>query len=144
MHKFATKKNREDIISLRWPQACLSCGDDVPSHSDSRYAIVGMFHVVKQTQVLIKLPGFFYFCEKCDNEIALAANNIEGNSQRYRKLIETLQDAPWNEFIELEKTGIVKIPDGKFKQKLQEVNPEAKFKAKDCPMKELNRGVSSL
>jgi len=143
LQKFATKKNREDIISLRWPLACLGCGDDIPSQLDSRYAIVGMFHVVKQTQVLVKLPGFFYHCEKCDREIDVAVRNSERKSERYRKLIKNLQEAPWNEFIELEKTGIVKLPDGPFKQKLQEANPEARFKTKDCPLKELNRGRSN-
>jgi len=143
LHKFATKKNREDIISLRWPQVCLACGNDIPSQLDYRYAIVGMFHVVKQTQVLIKLPGFFYLCEKCDKQINAAAENSESKSEKEKKLIKNLQDAPWNEFIELEKTGVVKLPEGLFKQKLQEANPEAIFKAKDCPMKELSRGVSS-
>lgn len=143
MQKFATKKNREDIISLRWPVACLACGDEMPSQLDSRYAIVGMFHVVKQTQVLVKLPGFFYFCEKCDREVDVAAQKTEKISERYKKLIKNLQEAPWNEFFELEKTGTVKLPDGLFKEKLQEANPEAKFKAKDCPMKELNRGQSN-
>ena len=143
MHRFATKKNREDIISLRWPKACLSCGSDLTSQEDSRYAIVGKFHVVKQIQVLIKLPGFFYICNKCDMEIELAVTNSEGKSERYKKLIKNLQEAPWNEFIELEKSGIVRIPNGVFKKKLQESNPDAKFKAKDCPMKELYRGRSN-
>ena len=81
LYKFAKKKNREDVIALRWPKACISCGTDMPQTADSRHAIVGLFHVDKKTirgdkrhtQVLVKLPGLFYMCEECTTVIATAA-----------------------------------------------------------------------
>lgn len=138
MYKFGDKKNREDVIALRWPKACLSCGIDTPD-ADSRHAIVGLFHVDKKTtrgdkrhtQVLLKLPGFFYMCEKCMSVIDTAARAPSKNT---KKLVETLQESPWMEFIELEKSGHVIAPDGLFKEKLQSANPTARFKTKENPM----------
>ncbi len=147
MYKFADKKNREDVIALRWPKACLSCGTDMPQTVDPRHAIVGMFHVDKKTtrsdkrhtQVLVKLPGFFYMCEECALVIDTAVDNPPKNLE---KLAETLQESPWMEFIELEKSGHVKLPDGPFKEKLQDANPNALFKTKESPMTRLKRGLS--
>lgn len=148
LYKFADKKNREDVIALRWPKACLSCGIDMPETVDARHAILGMFHVDKKTirgdrrhtQVLVKLPGFFYMCEDCtmviDTVIKETPNNLE-------KLVETLQESPWMEFIEVEKSGHVKLPDGLFKEKLQKLNPDAWFKKKDNPLTLLKRGLRS-
>lgn len=146
MYKFGTKKNREDVIALRWPKACLSCGIDTPDTLDPRHAIVGLFHVDKKTsrrdkrhtQVLLKLPGFFYICEECTSAIDTAARAPLKNT---RKLIETLQESPWMEFIELEKSGYVLLPDGLFKEKLQSANPTARFKAKASPMTVLKREI---
>ena len=147
MYKFGDKKNREDVIVLRWPKACLSCGTDIPQTVDSRHAIVGMFHVDKKTsrgdkrhtQVLVKLPGFFYMCEKCAMVIDIAVKEPPKNLE---KLVETLQESPWMEFIELEKSGYVKLPDGLFKEKLQNANPGAWFKTKNSPMTVLKRSIS--
>ncbi len=149
MYKFADKKNREDVIALRWPKACMSCGVDVPQTSDSRHGIIGLFHVDKKTtrgdkrhtQVLLKLPGFFYMCEECSAVIDAAVDHPPKNLE---KLVETLQESPWMEFIEVEKTGHVKLPDGLFKKKLQDENPEAMLKAKDNPMTKLKRTLGGL
>ncbi len=146
MYKFTDKKNREDVIALRWPKACLSCGTDMPKTADPRHAIVGMFHVDKKTsrgdkrhtQVLVKLPGFFYMCKDCTVVIDSAVDNPPKNLE---KLVETLQENPWMEFIELEKSGHVKLPDGLFKEKLQEANPDAWFKTKENPMTILKHGI---
>ena len=146
MYKFSDKKNREDVIALRWPKACLSCGTDVAEAVDPRYAIIGLFHVDKKTtrgdrrhtQVLVKLPGFFYMCEGCSTVIDTAAKNPP---RKLEKLVETLQESPWIEFIEVEKTGHVRLPDGLFKQKLQQANPDARFKTKRSPMTKLERGL---
>ena len=142
MYKFSDKKNREDVIALRWPKACLSCGIDMPSSSDPQHAIVGLFHVDKRTtrddkrhtQVLLKLPGFFYMCDDCTMVIDSAVNDPPKN---HEKLVETLRESPWMEFIELEKSGIVKLPDGLFKEKLQSANPDAWLKTKKSPMVKL-------
>ena len=147
MYKFADKKNREDVIALRWPKACLSCGTDMPKTADPRPAIIGLFHVDKKTsrgdkrhtQVLVKLPGFFYMCEECTLVIDSALDNPPKNLE---KLAETLQESPWMEFIEVEKSGHVKLPDGLFKEKLQEENPDALLKTKENPMNRLKRGLS--
>lgn len=144
MYKFTDKKNREDVIALRWPKACLSCGIDMPEHTSPRHAIVGMFHVDKKTsrgdrrhtQVLVKLPGFFYMCEDCTKVIDSAVENPPKN---YEKFVKTLQESPWMEFIEAEKSGHVRLPEGLFKEKLQEANPDAWLKSKTCPMTELKR-----
>ncbi len=136
MYKFATKKNREDVIALRWPKACLSCGVEVPSQINHRYAIVGLFHDIKQTKVLVKLPGFFYMCNEC---IMIIDNALEMNLSSLEKLATDLKEHPWTEFIELGKDGHVKIPQGMFRQRLQEENPDAQFKDKRCPMEELRR-----
>ncbi len=146
MYRFADKKNREDVIALRWPKACLSCGVDMPMNADPRHAIVGLFHVDKKasradkrhTQVLVKLPGFFYICDECTLVIDSAVDNPPKNPE---KLAETLQESPWMEFIELEKSGHVKLPDGLFKEKLQDANPDAWFKTKENPMNKLKHGV---
>ena len=147
MYKFGDKKNREDVIALRWPKACLSCGIDMPSESDPQSAIVGLFHVDKKTtrgdkrhtQVLLKLPGFFYMCKACSTTINEAALNPPKN---HEKLVETLQESPWMEFIELEKSGHVILPEGLFKEKLQAANTEAWFKTKKNPMIKLKQLVS--
>lgn len=148
MYKFSNKKNREDVIALRWPKACLSCGIDVPPEIEAQHGIIGLFYVDKKTtrkdkrhtQVLVKLPGFFYMCGECstliDNVAAVPPKKLE-------KLIRALQESPWMEFIEVEKSGHVKLPEGAFKEKLQKVNPEAKFKSKQSPMDVLKRGFSS-
>lgn len=140
-------KNREDVIALRWPRACLSCGVDVPANAYPRNAIVGLFHVDKkqsrgdrrETQVLLKLPGFFYICHSCSDEITSA---LEMPPKGLEKLVENLDGSPWVEFIELEKSGHVKIPDGSFKEKLQCENPDAWLKPKDCPMSILREGIA--
>jgi hypothetical protein len=146
LYKFSKKKNREDVVALRWPKACLSCGDDVPETVHPRHAIIGKFHVDKKTtrgdkrhtQVLVKLPGFFYMCEKCTLDIDTAFKDPPKNLE---KLIETLHECPWMEFFEVEKSGQVKLPDGLFKEKLQIVNPDAWFKKKKDPMITLKRGL---
>lgn len=142
MYKFSDKRNREDVIALRWPKACLSCGADMPEDSHPQHGIVGKFHVdrtpspgdKRHTQVLLKLPGFFYMCERCKLVIDSASENPP---RRIETLIENLEENPWMEFIELEVSGHVKIPDGLFKEKLQAENPDASFKAKRSPMDEL-------
>ncbi len=147
MYKFADKKNREDVIALRWPKACLSCGTDMPKTADPRHAIVGKFHVDKKTsrgdrrhtQVLVKLPGFFYMCEECSQVIDSAVDNPPKNLE---KLAETLRESPWMEFIEVEKSGHVKLPDGLFKEKLQDANPDAWLKTKENPMNKLKHEMS--
>jgi len=148
LYKFGNKKNREDVIALRWPKACLSCGSDTPD-ADSRHAIVGLFHVDKKTsrsdkrhtQVLLKLPGFFYMCDECTSVIDSAINARPKNLD---KLVQTLHESPWMEFIELEKSGYVILPDSLFKEKLQSANPTARFKTKENPMSVLNRELAKV
>ncbi len=146
MYRFDDKKNREDVIALRWPKACLSCGTDVPTSVDAQHGIIGLFYVDKKTtrsdkrhtQVLVKLPGFFYMCDECTNLI----NNIDESLQeKHRKLLKTLKESPWMEFIEVEKDGNIRLPDGIFKDKLQRENPEAKFKSKKNPLAALNQNI---
>ena len=48
------------------------------------------------------------------------------------------------EFIELEKSGYVILPDGLFKEKLQSANPTARFKAKENPMVVLKREIAKV
>ena len=128
MYKVSDKKNREDVIALRWPKACLSCGvDKKTTRQDKRH-----------TQVLLKLPGFFYMCDECESVIDAA---VKAPPKNQEKLVETLQESPWMEFIEVEKSGHVKLPDGLFKEKLQEANPDAIFKTKDSPMSKLTRAM---
>ncbi|MGY5874989.1 MAG: hypothetical protein RTU30_04520 [Candidatus Thorarchaeota archaeon] len=136
LYKFATKKNREDVIALRWPKACLSCGTDVSLHVPRRYAIVGLFHDYKKTQVLVKLPGFFYICDDCTTVIDSA---IDMNHDSLEKVATNLKEHPWTEFIELGRDGHVKIPEGQFKEKLQNANPDAWIKPKQCPLDELRQ-----
>ena len=146
MYKFADKKNREDVIALRWPKACLSCGVDMPETADSRHGVIGLFHVDKKTtrgdkrhtQVLVKLPGFFYMCDECSAVIVAAVNQPPKNLE---KLSETLHESPWMEFIEVEKNGHVKLPDGLFKKKLQDANPDVRLKTKDSPLSRLKRAM---
>ena len=149
MYKFTDKKNREDVIAFRWPKACLSCGIDMPQNSDSRHGIIGLFHVDKKTtrgdrrhtQVLVKLPGFFYMCDDCTTVIDAAVKNPPKNLEKF---VETLQESPWMEFIEVEKSGHIKLPDGLFKEKLQGENPEAWLKIKDSPMAKLKQVMGGL
>ena len=147
LYKFGDKKNREDVIALRWPKACLSCGIDTPESVDPIHAIVGLFHVDKKTsrgdkrhtQVLLKLPGYFYMCGECTIVIDTAVKNPPKN---HEKMVETLHESPWMEFIALEKSGQVKLPDGLFKEKLQSANPDAWFKTKKNPMVKLKQLMS--
>lgn len=144
LYKFADKKNREDVIALRWPKACMSCGVDVPQTSDSRHGIIGLFHVDKKTtrkdkrhtQVLLKLPGFFYMCDECTSLIDATVKRLP---KKLEKLVVTLQESPWMEFIEVEKSGHVRLPDGLFMEKLQDANPDACLKIKESPMTRLKR-----
>ena len=148
MYKFSEKKNREDVIALRWPRACLSCGDDIPESVHPRHGIIGKFYVDKKTtrgdrrhtQVLVKLPGLFYMCEKCESEIKSAGKNPP---EKLEKFIETLHEGPWMEFIEVEKSGQVRLPDGRFKERLETANPDGLFKKKDNPMIKLRSGLKS-
>ncbi len=148
MYKFSDKKNREDVVALRWPKACLSCGADVSETAHPHHAILGKFHVDKKTtrgdrrhtQVLVKLPGFFYMCEECSLDIESA---VKDSPKNLEKLVETLHECPWVEFIEVERSGHVKLPDGLFKEKLQNLNPDACFKKKENPMTILKRGLRS-
>ncbi len=149
MYKFADKKNREDIIALRWPKACLSCGIDVPGTTDSRHGIIGLFHVDKKTtrddrrhtQVLVKLPGFFYMCDDCSTVIAAA---IKHPPKSLEKLVTSLSESPWMEFIAVEKSGHVILPEGLFKEKLQSTNPDALLKTKHNPMTKLKRALGGF
>jgi hypothetical protein len=144
LYKFSDKKNREDVIALRWPKACLSCGAEMPEDMKPRHAIVGTFYVDKKThrgdrrhtQVLIKLPGFFYMCVLCEEVINSAVKAPPKNTEKF---VEILHESPWMAFIEVEKTGVVKLPEGRFKERLQEANPDARLKSKACPMIELKR-----
>jgi hypothetical protein len=139
LYKFSDKKNREDVIALRWPKACLSCGVDMPETADSNHAVIGLFHVDKKTtrkdkrhtQVLVKLPGFFYMCGECTTLIEKAA---EFPPKKFEKLVKTLQESPWMAFFEVEKSGHVRLPEGRFMEKLQEANPDAWLKVKDNPL----------
>ena len=144
MYKVARKKNREDVVALRWPKACLSCGIEIPSHIHPRYAIVGMFHTVKQTQVLVKMPGFFYMCNQCSTTVESALSEEYEKPPAIEKLALRLQESPWNEFIKLEKEGAVRIPLGLFREKLQNANPEAVIRNRSCPMNELKQEISKL
>jgi hypothetical protein len=149
LYKFSDKKNREDVIALRWPKACLSCGVDVPESDHPRHGIIGLFHVDKKTtrgdkrhtQVLVKLPGLFYMCEECKETIDSVVNAPPKNTL---ELVETLHESPWMAFIEVEKSGHVKLPDGQFKQKLQSMNPDAWLKTKADPMIKLKRAMGGL
>ena len=142
MYKFSNKRNREDVVALRWPKACLSCGTDMPEDSHPQHGIVGKFHVDRKpspgdkrhTQVLLKLPGFFYMCVDC---ILIIDSAAENSPRKFETLIENLQENPWMAFIELEITGHVKLPDGLFKEKLQTANPDAWLKMKRSPIDEL-------
>jgi hypothetical protein len=148
LYKFSDKKNREDVIALRWPKACLSCGVDVSENVLPRHGIIGKFHVDKKTsrrdrrhtQVLIKLPGFFYMCEVCASEIETAFKNPPANLEKF---VETLHESPWMEFIEVEKSGHVRLPEGLFKERLESANPDGLFKKKANPMVRLRRGLKS-
>ncbi len=119
----------------------------MPKTADPRHAIVGMFHVDKKTsridkrhtQVLVKLPGFFYMCKECSQVIDSAVDNPPKN---HEKLSETLKESPWMEFIELEKSGSVKLHDGLFNEKLQSANPDAWLKSKKNPMVKLKQLLS--
>lgn len=149
MYKFGEKKNREDVIALRWPKACLSCGTNMLETAHPRHAIIGEFYVDRKTtrndrrhtQVLVKLPGLFYMCEDCTSVINAAVNKPPKNLE---KLVVTLQESPWMEFIEVEKSGHVKLPDGVFKEKLQNANPDALLKTKKNPMSRLKRSGRAL
>lgn len=146
LYKFSDKKNREDVIALRWPRACLSCGHDVPETVYPRHGIIGKFYVDKKTtlgdrrhtQVLIKLPGLFYMCEACASEIETAVKNPP---TKLEKMVETLHEGPWMEFIEVERSGHVRLPEGRFKERLESANPDGSFKKKkDNPMMRLRSG----
>jgi hypothetical protein len=146
LYRFTDKKNREDVIALRWPKACLACGVDMPETADSHHGIIGLFYVDKKTtrgdkrhtQVLVKLPGYFYMCEECSTVIDAA---VEQPPKNLEQLVETLHESPWMEFIRVEKTGHIRVPDGLFKEKLQEANPDAWLKTKDCPFCRLKRAM---
>jgi hypothetical protein len=121
----------------------------MPEDSHPRYAIVGLFYVEKRdTQVLVKLPGYFYTCDTCSHEIASQIRAPSEKPSKFEQLTLNLKDNPWNEFIELTKNGVVKIPEGQFKSKLQKMNPSAQFGTRACPMDyfrqsiERNREVS--
>ena len=121
----------------------------MPENTDPRHGIIGLFHVDKKaargekrhTQVLVKLPGFFYICEECSAIIDAAANRPGKN---VKNLVKILHESPWMEFFEVEKTGHVKLPNGLFKEKLQELNPEAWLKTKEHPMSKLKRTMEGL
>ncbi|MHA2064996.1 MAG: hypothetical protein ACXABY_11535 [Candidatus Thorarchaeota archaeon] len=120
----------------------------MPNDSHPQHGIVGKFHVdtktsrddKRHTQVLLKLPGFFYVCEDCTLVIDSAVENPPRNLE---ELVENLKENPWMEFIQLEKSGEVKIPEGQFKEKLRAANPDARFKTKKSPMAELKYEVST-
>ncbi len=119
----------------------------MPKTAVPRHAIIGLFHVDKKTsradkrhtQVLVKLPGLFYMCDECTLVIDYVVDNPPKNLE---KLAVTLQESPWMEFIEVEKSGYVKLPAGLFKEKLQTANPDAWLKTKESPMTRLKRGLS--
>ncbi len=131
--------NREDVIALRWPHACLSCGQDVSPHIDSRYAILGMFHETKDTQILLKLAGFFYICEECDEEITEALSHP---SDKVVELARHLKEHPWNEFIHLEKDGTIRVPQGEFSKKLLKMNPEVDMKENRSPIEQMRKLIA--
>ena len=145
MYTFQDKKNREDVVALRWPKACLSCGIDMPMDAHPQHGIVGLFHVDKKTtrgdkrhtQVLVKMPGFFYLCKKCTGAVEEFLNSPIEKKHGHDKIAQRILDSPWMEFIELEKTGAVRIPEGVFRRRLQTQNPDAEFRSKECPMRKL-------
>ena len=121
----------------------------MPETADSRHGIIGLFHVDKKTtrgdrrhtQVLVKLPGFFYMCGECSALIDAAVDQPPKNLEKFA---ESLQESPWMEFIEVERTGHVRLPDGVFKEKLQSENPDAWLKTKESPMTRLRQAVGGL
>lgn len=129
MYRFGTKKNREDIIALRWPNACLSCGIEISDEISPQYAILGEFYEEKDTQVLIKMPGFFYICNDCI--LIISDAKMKDDS---KELARKLEKHPWKEFLELERNGTLKLHEGEFKRKLQKLNPEGKFESIDNPL----------
>ena len=118
--------SREDVIALR----CMFCGSEMLQKVDSRYAILGKFHTIKNVQVLLKLAGFFYVCDACNNQIEKGLNHY---SKKITELANKLNEFPWNEYIELEKEGLIRIPEGKFKDLLMTLNPELRSKSKKDP-----------
>jgi hypothetical protein len=126
------------VIALRWPKACFSCGIDMPDDADSKFAILGEFYVDKKktkgdkrhTQVLLKVPGFFYRCDECTQRIERMVRD-RSSTIEILNLLETLQESPWMVYIGLEKSGCIKVPEGPFKEKLQRANPDACIKKND-------------
>ena len=141
MYKFSDKKNREDVIALRWPKACLLCGSDAVFENDARYAIVGNFYVQKKTQVLIKLPGFFYMCNECSAIIESVIEQFKDNNEKLVEIAVKLKEAPWNQILELERNGCIRLPEGEFKAKLSNINPEGCFQGMTNPMEMLKKAV---
>lgn len=142
MYRFSTKKNREDVIALRWPKACMSCGIDMPPNTEPAYVIIGRFYEIKKTQVLVKLPCIIYMCDTCLMETDLAMSLSPEKLGKFEETAKNLQSAPYNEFIESVKDGSVKIADDIFRMKLQKANPDAILKSKKNPMIELRRILS--
>jgi hypothetical protein len=72
----------------------------MPQNTDSRHGIIGLFHIDKKTtrgdkrhtQVLVKLPGFFYMCDDCITVIHTA---VKDSPKTLEKLVETLNESPW-------------------------------------------------
>ncbi|MBD3408301.1 MAG: hypothetical protein GF411_19415 [Candidatus Lokiarchaeota archaeon] len=130
MYRFGTQENREDVIALRWPRACLLCGVKASDEDSPQYAILGEFYEEKNTQVLLKMPGFFFVCNGCTQTIQKSTEM--GNSQ---ELAQKLMKHPWKAILKLEKNGTVNLPNGVFKNKLLQLNPDGKFGSIDDPMK---------
>jgi len=80
-------------------------------------------------------------CEDCTSMIDAS---VESPPKNLEKLVETLHESPWMEFIEVEKSGHVKLPDGPFKQKLQRLNPDAWLRTKSDPMNKLKNALGGL
>ncbi len=145
LYTFQDKKNREDIVALRWPKACLSCGTDISSDAHPMHGIVGLFHVDRKTtrgdrrhtQVLLKMPGLFHMCEICVGEVQTFLDSPSEKRRDHVEVATRLLESPWMEFFELEKTGVLRLPEGRFRDRLQELNPNAVLRSKDCPLQRL-------
>ncbi|MFW9848086.1 MAG: hypothetical protein ACFFF4_03035 [Candidatus Thorarchaeota archaeon] len=138
MLKFTQYKSQVDLLILKWPKACMSCGSTevgniqpkYKSMTPSRVRTTGIEGLGGKTETTINtiMKLKLYLCTDCNNQINTFAK-IRGKGFGKREgPAFSLKVNPYSKFVVLDGNGDVHIADSPFFDMMKEINPILKPK----------------
>ncbi|MFX1484322.1 MAG: hypothetical protein ACFFCP_14165 [Promethearchaeota archaeon] len=138
MLKFTQYKSQFDLLILRWPKACMSCGstevDNIQpkynSMTPSRVSSIGLKELGGKTETTINtiMKMKLFLCKDCNNQInTFAKIRGKGFGKREGPAFR-LKVNPYSKFVILDEYGEVHIADSPFFGIMMESNPKLKPK----------------